>query len=86
MKNLFSSFKTPSWEQRDPEQRAAAVRDENAPELIAKLPGIAAQDPEPAVRRAALERNGNLTWPVTFACNARVEVFPSAWPFQVIPL
>jgi exonuclease SbcC len=56
MKNLFSSFKTPAWEQRDPELRAVAVRDESAPELIDKLPEIAAQDPEPAVRRAALGR------------------------------
>lgn len=53
---LFSAFKTPAWEQRDPERRAIAVRDESAPELLAKLPEIAANDAEPAVRRAALAR------------------------------
>lgn len=53
---LFSAFKTPAWEQRDPERRAIAVRDEAAPELLAKLPDIAANDAEPAVRRAALAR------------------------------
>ncbi len=56
MKNLLSAFKTLPWEQRDPERRAAAVREERAPELLARLPEIAAQDPEPAVRRAALAR------------------------------
>lgn len=56
MKNLLSAFKTLPWEQRDPERRAAAVRDERAPELLARLPEIAVQDPEPAVRRAALAR------------------------------
>jgi exonuclease SbcC len=53
---LFTNFKTPSWEQRDAALRAVAVRDESAPELIAKLPEIAAQDAEPTVRRAALAR------------------------------
>jgi exonuclease SbcC len=55
---LFTNFKTPPWEQRDAALRAAAVRDESAPELIAKLPEIAAQDAEPTVRRAALARLG----------------------------
>lgn len=53
---IFTAFKSPAWEQRDATVRAAAVREETAPELIAKLPGIAAQDPEPAVRSAAVAR------------------------------
>lgn len=53
---MFTSFKTPSWEQRDAALRAAAVRDEDAPELLAALPVIAAQDAEPVVRRAAIAR------------------------------
>ncbi len=59
---LFSAFKTLPWEQRDSERRAAAVRDENAPELIAKLAEIAAQDAEPTVRRAALARIGDVAF------------------------
>jgi hypothetical protein len=35
-----------------------------------------------AVRRAALERTSNLTWPATFDSNARVGVFQRASPFQ----
>lgn len=54
--SLFTTFRSPAWEQRDPQRRAAAVRDETAPELLAKLPQIAAGDDEPAVRRAALMR------------------------------
>lgn len=53
---LFSAFKPPAWEQRDPERRAIAVRDTSAPELLARLCDIAASDPEPVVRRAALAR------------------------------
>jgi exonuclease SbcC len=53
---LLNAFKTPAWEQRDPERRAQAVRDGSEPELLARLSEIAAQDPEPAVRRAALAR------------------------------
>lgn len=53
---MFTSFRSPAWEQRDPDKRAAAVRDELAPELLAKLPQIAAQDEDAGVRRAALGR------------------------------
>lgn len=53
---IFTAFKSPAWEHRDTAVRAAAVRDEIAPELIAKLPEIATQDPEPAVRSAAVTR------------------------------
>jgi exonuclease SbcC len=53
---IFTAFKSPAWENRDPALRAAAVRDETAPELVAKLPDIAAQDAEAAVRSAAVAR------------------------------
>lgn len=53
---MFTPFRSPAWEQRDPDKRAAAVRDGEAPELLARLPQIAADDEDPAVRRAALGR------------------------------
>lgn len=51
--SLLSAFRTPLWEQRDPERRAVAVRDETAPELLVKLPENAQKDPDVVVRKAA---------------------------------
>jgi exonuclease SbcC len=53
---LFTPFRSPAWEQRDPAKRAAAVREEQVPELLARLPQIATEDEDAGVRRAALGR------------------------------
>jgi exonuclease SbcC len=53
---LFSRFRRPLWEHSEAPRRAEAVRSEQAPELLAALPQIAANDPAPEVRRAAIAR------------------------------
>ena len=67
---FLDTFKTPPWEQRDAQLRARAVREGDAPELLAKLAQIATQDPEPAVRRAAVMR---LSVPATLLERARAD-------------
>lgn len=53
---FFDRFRRPLWEHAEAARRAEAVRSEQAPELIAALARIAAEDPAPEVRRAAIAR------------------------------
>jgi hypothetical protein len=53
---LFSFKGKPSWESRDPAERAAAVAAGEDPALLRALPDLARGDASPAVRRAALRR------------------------------
>jgi len=53
---LFDRFRRPQWEHPEAIRRAEAVRNEAAPELIAALPKIAAEDAASEVRRAAIAR------------------------------
>ncbi len=55
---ILSRFLKPKWQHADPESRKQALQelDNNDPTLIE----LARQDPNPAVRRAALERLGDL--------------------------
>jgi len=46
----------PPWESKDTQVRARAVASENDGKLFARLPEIAAEDPDPEVRLAALKR------------------------------
>ncbi|MFW5815599.1 MAG: DUF349 domain-containing protein, partial [Wenzhouxiangella sp.] len=54
--NLRSKFLKKPWQQKDPEARAAAVRDPQDPELKAQLPQLAQHDESALVRLAALEQ------------------------------
>lgn len=54
--NLRSKFLKKPWQQKDPQARAAAVREHRDPELEAELPQLAQHDDSALVRRAALER------------------------------
>ncbi|NDY95439.1 DUF349 domain-containing protein [Wenzhouxiangella limi] len=54
--NLRSKFLKKPWQQKDPEARAAAVRQHQDPELKAELAQIAQHDDDAKVRLAALER------------------------------
>ena len=51
----------PPWESNDAETRAHSVTASTDPRLSPKLPEIAAQDPDPGVRLAALKRLGDET-------------------------
>ncbi|HPE71390.1 MAG TPA: hypothetical protein PK018_04315, partial [Candidatus Competibacter sp.] len=55
---ILSRFLKPKWQQANPESRKQSLRnlDSNDPKLL----DLARQDPDPAVRRAALERLGDL--------------------------
>lgn len=53
---FFDRFRRPLWEHAEAARRAEAVRSEQAPELIAALGRIAAEDPAAEVRRAAIAR------------------------------
>ncbi|MDW8263670.1 MAG: hypothetical protein RMJ35_14165, partial [Phycisphaerales bacterium] len=46
----------PDWRSRDPERRLRALGAAGDAELLAALPRIAREDPEPRVRLAALKR------------------------------
>jgi hypothetical protein len=59
--SLFSWFKKPDWQSRDVEKRVHAVASDRDPSLVAVLPQLLRQDPEPRVRRAAVERIDDLT-------------------------
>lgn len=59
--SLFSLFRKPAWEHRDPARRAAAVASANDPELLARLPELVRHDAEPGVRLAALRRIDDLS-------------------------
>ena len=53
----------PAWENKDADARRRAVGEESDPRLVRRLPEIAAGDPEPAVRLAALKRlNDETAW------------------------
>ncbi|MEE4639433.1 MAG: DUF349 domain-containing protein [Wenzhouxiangella sp.] len=54
--NLRSKFLKKPWQQKDPEARAAVVREHKDPELNAELPQLAQHDESALVRLAALER------------------------------
>ncbi len=58
----FLDFLTrrPAWQSRDPDRRAAAVARLADADLLAALPQILRQDPDAGVRRAALERIGDV--------------------------
>lgn len=53
---LFSAFRKPGWQSADARIRAAAVADDTDPDLLARLPALALEDPDPQVRRQALRR------------------------------
>lgn len=59
--SLFSLFRKPAWEHRDPDRRAAAVASQTHPDLVARLPELARQDPDAPVRLAALRRIDDLS-------------------------
>ena len=59
--NPFTWFSRPAWQARDPARRSAAVAHGRDEMLVAALPLILRQDPDSAVRRAALERIDDLT-------------------------
>ncbi|MCX7561974.1 hypothetical protein OS176_00205 [Xanthomonadaceae bacterium XH05] len=59
--SLFSLLRKPAWEHRDASRRAAAVASETQPELLAKLPDLARNDPEASVRLAAIRRIDDLS-------------------------
>jgi hypothetical protein len=53
----------PAWESKDADARRRAVTEESDARLFRRLPEIAAGDPEPAVRLAALKRlNDETAW------------------------
>ncbi|MGE4358970.1 MAG: hypothetical protein AB7D30_03915, partial [Lysobacteraceae bacterium] len=59
--NPFSLLRKPAWEHKDAARRAAAVAGEEHPDLIARLPDLARNDPDPAVRLAAVRRIDDLS-------------------------
>lgn len=52
----FPLLRKPAWEDRDASRRAAAVARLAHPDLLAKLPELARQDPDAGVRQAAVRR------------------------------
>jgi len=54
--NLKSRLFKKPWQHKDPNNRAAAVRESDDQELTDALPELAQHDPDPGVRLAALER------------------------------
>lgn len=58
---LFSFLSKPDWQSRDAGKRAAGVAAGRDPALLEALPQILRQDPDPGVRRAALDRVGDPT-------------------------
>ena len=54
--SLKSRFFKKSWQLSNDDKRLAAVREDEDPELLSALPDLAARDPSPAVRLAALQR------------------------------
>lgn len=59
--NPFSLLRKPAWEHKDAARRAAAVAAETHPDLIARLPELARNDPDAAVRLAAVRRIADLS-------------------------
>ncbi len=59
--SLFSLLRKPAWEHRDASRRTAAVASDTHPDLLAKLPDLARNDPEASVRLAALRRIDDLS-------------------------
>ncbi len=59
--SLFGWFKKPAWQSRDVDARAQAVASDRDPALVTLLPQLLRSDPEPRVRRSALERIDDLT-------------------------
>ncbi len=59
--SLFSWLSRPAWQSRDTAKRVAAVAHGREPALLAEMQQIVRNDPEPSVRRAALERIDDLT-------------------------
>jgi hypothetical protein len=59
--SLFSWMSRPAWQSRDTAKRVAAVSHGREPALLAEMQQIVRNDPEPSVRRAALERIDDLT-------------------------
>lgn len=57
--NLFSGFKKPAWQSSNAHKRLAAVANDVSAELRAALPHLATDDPDPDVRRAALQRSAD---------------------------
>jgi hypothetical protein len=61
MRSLFDFLtRRPAWQSRDADRRAAAVARLADAALMAALPQILRQDPDAGVRRAALERIGDV--------------------------
>jgi DNA repair protein SbcC/Rad50 len=52
---LFDRLRRPAWQHKDPTVRRRAVSDPD-PRLVAALPDLAVDDPDPGVRSAALRR------------------------------
>lgn len=59
--SLFSLLRKPEWEHRDAYRRANAVARQSEPELLAKLPELARDDPDASVRLAAVRRLDDLS-------------------------
>lgn len=53
---LFSAFRKPGWQSSDAGIRADAVANDQDPDLLANLPGLALEDSDARVRRQALRR------------------------------
>ena len=58
--SLFSLLRKPEWEHRDASRRATAVARQTEPDLLAKLPDLARNDPDAVVRLAAVRRIDDL--------------------------
>lgn len=71
----LSFLKKPAWQARDPAVRAQAVAEGTESELLDALPRLAAEDPDPGVRAAALSRIDD---PVLLAERLRTEPDPTA--------
>ena len=58
--SLLSRLFKPAWQHDSASRRLAAVQESQEPALLEALPALATTDPHPRVRRAALQRLGDL--------------------------